>query len=90
MAMNMGISETPEHHLWWGRAHCTLIVICARKTVIHLRTEGQGLGECTDGHTAPQRPSLTAVAGTNPTEGDPFVPGLPNVFKQMKSEYNKQ
>lgn len=81
-ATNVGISETPEQHLWCRRAHCTLTLFdCARKTAIHLRTEGQSSGGWTDGHTASPRPFLGALAGTNPTAGAPPVPRPPDVLK---------
>lgn len=82
----------PQRNSFGVRAHGTLSLLVdgARKTAIHLRTEGQGLGGWTDGQTAPQRPSLGALAATNLTVGTPSVPGPPNVYKQMKTDYYKQ
>lgn len=82
MAVPAGIAEAPEYRLWWKRAQGTLVVIHARKTAVRPRTEGQGVGGWTDGHTAPQRPSLGTMAGTNPTGCTPAVSAPPSVLNR--------
>lgn len=91
-ASRLGTCESPGEYLCCMGTRCTLTVFVQGKQPI-ISNRRSGFGWWTDGHAAPQRPSMGALAGTNPTAGSlgaPSIPGPPNIFRQMRSDYTKQ